>query len=307
MLIAGLLILCLIFLAAAALLALVSGGYLPLWIDVDQVLDPYALSTALSPISTILSLLAVAAFLAALFAMGRHVNIFGTAGQGGVVPPNWRIVVSLFGFSFMLLAGTAVYIGITSNSRLAQPEIVITLILIMGVVALLSALGGLAALLRQRGDGTAGDPFHGEALALPKGSIRAVIALGLVLIFALVSVYLIGRAENTTQFVYGLTQEQADEIDANRIVSRYQTLVDPPRYDVVLSTEQPEFQRDLSQQLLTILGTLVTAVVAFYFGTEHLNRERVDPPDDGGAEASEEDPPAASTAPPIAKTRPVGS
>lgn len=306
MLIAGLLILCLIFLAAAAILAMISGGYLPLWTDFGQVVDPYALSTALSPISTILSLLAVAAFLAALFAMARHVNVFGTGGQSGVVPPNWRIVVSLFGFSFMLLAGTAVYIGITSNSRLAQPEIVITLILIMGVVALLSALGGLAALLRQRGDGTAGNPFHGEALALPKGSIRAVIALGLVLIFALVSVYLIGRAENTTQIVYGLTQEQADELDANRIVSRYQTLVDPPRYDVVLSTEQPEFQRDLSQQLLTILGTLVTAVVAFYFGTEHLNRDRGEPPDEVDAEP-EDNPPAASAAPPIVETRPVGS
>jgi len=67
------------------------------------------------------------------------------------------------------------------------------------------------------------------ALALPDGSIRGVMALLLIVLFAVLTVFLTIRLGNIT--------------DAQRPVV------------------------DFAKQLLTILGTLMTSVASFYFGT----------------------------------------
>jgi hypothetical protein len=168
-----------------------------------------------------------------------------------------RAVIILFGLAAILIAAAT---WVVLNNDLATAEISITLILIMGVLTLLAALGGLAALLRQWGliD-------RREALALPPGSIRAVIALGLVLIFAMVSVFLIGQANVATADVTGLTAEQVADLPADRLVASVALDTDPETFRATLQV--PDGSREeLSQQLMTLLGTLVTAVVAFYFG-----------------------------------------
>jgi len=166
-----------------------------------------------------------------------------------------RGVLLMFGVAVLLLVGATAAVFIKG---LATAEISLTLILITGVVALLAALGGLAAMLRQWGliD-------RREALALPPGSIRAVIALGLVLIFAMVSVFLVGNSQPQTARSTGLSSEQAAALPAERIV----TLVEEEdgSFSAVLQVPRGSAD-DLSQQLMTVLGTLVTAVVAFYFG-----------------------------------------
>src|SRR5215211_943528 len=96
-----------------------------------------------------------------------------------------RASVSFFVIGLLVLAVLA--FAVYMMPQLRQPEILLTIVVLAGVVVLLAALGGLFALLRGSG---VHDPR--EALGLPQGSIRALIALSLILIFATISVYLIG-------------------------------------------------------------------------------------------------------------------
>jgi hypothetical protein len=116
-----------------------------------------------------------------------------------------------------------------------MPEVILTLIVIAGVAGLLASLSMVTVILAALGLSD-----QKEALGLPKGSVRALIALSLIIIFAIMSLYLYGRLDGTP------TQEQ----------TRF------------------------AQQILTTVSTLVVAVAAFYFGTRSVEaaRETVEEP-----------------------------
>lgn len=101
-------------------------------------------------------------------------------------------------------------------------EVVLPILLIYGVVTLLIALAALVGILSHFG------LSQGKsALGLPEGSVQAVIALVLVLIFAITAVFLLT-----------LNIEETDEVSER-----------------------------LATQILTTTGTLAVAVAGFYFGT----------------------------------------
>ncbi|HET7029316.1 MAG TPA: hypothetical protein VFI34_02305 [Candidatus Limnocylindrales bacterium] len=94
----------------------------------------------------------------------------------------------------VLVVGFALYHMIVGSG--GSSEAGVTILLTSGVIGLLFALAVVAVF------------FHGlalvdrdEALGLPKGSVRAVIALALILIFAVLSVYLYStiQADNSPQ------------------------------------------------------------------------------------------------------------
>jgi hypothetical protein len=92
-----------------------------------------------------------------------------------------------------LYAGTNNQVGGSTpgTSEQFRPEVVLPLLVVAGVISfLLALLAGVAFLA----------VFHltdyKQALGLPDGSIRAVLALCLVLIFAIVSIYLYGSTAN---------------------------------------------------------------------------------------------------------------
>jgi hypothetical protein len=170
-----------------------------------------------------------------------------------------RTVFMLMLLAVVLLGGAAFVVNLWEVRR---PETVLTLLLVVGVVVLLAMLGALVALLRQWGliDRT-------QALGLPTGSIRAVIALGLILIFAMVSVYLIGASTGGSFVSTGLTADMVSRLPADRIL---QVTAEPSgTFSAVLSSAT-SFSQQLSQQLMTLLGTLVTAIAAFYFGSNSV-------------------------------------
>jgi hypothetical protein len=83
------------------------------------------------------------------------------------------------------------------------------------------------------------------ALGLPDGSVRAVIALTLILMFAIMSIFLYLNVANTKN------------TEAN----------------------------DLAKQLVTTLSTLVVALSSFYFGANTAANNAPPPPPDAGAGA----------------------
>jgi flagellar biosynthesis/type III secretory pathway M-ring protein FliF/YscJ len=96
-----------------------------------------------------------------------------------------------------------------------------------------------------------------EALGLPSGSIRALIALSLIIIFAIMALYL-----------YGNLAPQQIALNSNvTVVYPNGTQITTLNSTSIMS-EPSEAQKTFSLQTLTTVSTLVVAIASFYFGTK---------------------------------------
>jgi hypothetical protein len=153
----------------------------------------------------------------------------------------------------LVFVGIIVAVGIAAgdNQTIALP-----LLLITGVVIYLGALAALVVVFRRQGLAN-----RNYALGLPDGSIRAIIALSLILLFAILAIFLyIGQGGFGTTTLPTLAQT------------------------------------DIAKQLVTTLSTLVVAIASFYFGSTTV-REAKKPPDEEPAHPGPTDgiPPESST------------
>ncbi|GAF90533.1 unnamed protein product, partial [marine sediment metagenome] len=105
-----------------------------------------------------------------------------------------------------------------------RPSGVVSLLIILTLIAIAFAALGLTE--------------KGQALSLPRGSIRAIIALSLIIIYMITGIFLYKEISIVT---------------------------DPP-----LSTEAIRF----AQQILTTMSTLVVAVSGFYFGSKSVSVDK---------------------------------
>jgi hypothetical protein len=156
--------------------------------------------------------------------------------------------------------------GPSAGSSASKFEERLPLLMTGGVVVLLLGLVATAVVF-----GRLRLTDSNEALGLPKGSVRAVIALSLILIFAIMSVFLFMRVSSPNVIALeGLTQAQVDEIPARelRLVTPMANTT-PQRFRVSRILED-EAATDIAQQLLTTISTLVVAIAAFYFGTSSV-------------------------------------
>src|SRR5271166_563383 len=124
-----------------------------------------------------------------------------------------------------------------------------------------------------------------QALALPEGSIRAVIALSLVVLFAILTVYLYGTLSTSgISNVKGLTTTQQRDSFVAGLKDQVIAVVpvgDQGPFTVYYRERNPASD-DFAKQLLVLIGTLVTAVTSFYFGARAASSGN------GAAEAPEE-------------------
>lgn len=108
-----------------------------------------------------------------------------------------------------------------------------------------------------------------HALGLPDGSIRALIALILIVIFFIFANSVFGTLQNDKVVVYtGLTLEQVAELPS--VISRVQdetSTPDSPTFSGKYLQSVNDDAVALGQQLITALITLVAAISAFYFGS----------------------------------------
>lgn len=137
------------------------------------------------------------------------------------------------------------------------------LVLVFAVVFLMTTLFVLAA-----GFAQLRLTDKSQALGLPSGSVRAMIALILILVFIMFGVYLYLN-ESIYVDMTGSIEMSQDAWASSTNVYSAELIKDtnPPRYKVVLFKPQNEKASDLAQQLLTTVGTLVVAVAGFYFGS----------------------------------------
>ena len=137
-----------------------------------------------------------------------------------------------------------------------------------------------------------------QALALPEGSVRAVIALMLLIVFAIVSIFLshqcveLGKPEDRRQAdrdrsrraaqachdrLHAAAVRRADRANAQAAAGQQQggAQAAAQTYTVAhyrdLSSPAGD---DIAKQLIVLLGTLVTAVASFYFGSSTVSSAR---------------------------------
>lgn len=125
-----------------------------------------------------------------------------------------------------------------------------------------------------------------EALALPTGSIRAAIALSLIVLFAIIAIMLFQSLAEPYR-ITGLTQDEQAAITKdprNRVLAvrvaacatSAAGAASAPRdaasspalcYDVHLVQSAGQEAIDIAKQLLILVGTLMTSVTSYYFAS----------------------------------------
>jgi hypothetical protein len=143
--------------------------------------------------------------------------------------------------------------------------------LLLGALFLLAMLAiGLPAVFKALGLANSQ-----VALGLPDGSVRAVIALLLVALFATAPVYLFKNIGGTPQTISGMDGDTKDKFIANNPTLHPVIVGVPGLKEGSAATYTAHFYQpsdpasvDFAKQMLVLLGTLATAVASFYFGAK---------------------------------------
>ena len=196
---------------------------------------------------------------------------------------NWKLVLKLPLMVVVAIGAPSFAIwGLHAigPDTLLKPELTLTVLLIAGVVALIAVLGSTVVLF-----GFLGLSDKARAFGMPEGTIRAVIALGLILIFAITSVFLYEELRKPEEsIIYDQTYEQLIDISAknNVKISQKHCMAEGGKckqpsdyhYDVAVLSTASKSSEDFAKQLLTVISTLVVAVAGFYFGSRSIAAAR---------------------------------
>ncbi|HYX09674.1 MAG TPA: hypothetical protein VE912_23300 [Bacteroidales bacterium] len=175
-------------------------------------------------------------------------------------------------WSFLIFTGSIVLIasGVFYEIRLTNgeyiPELTLTLLLLSSVVVFLIMIIASVSLLNHYKLTNSN-----EAFGLPSGSVRAILALSLLIIFAISSLYLYTKLKDPGQIykITNLTKNQVDSLKAVNIIAKYPNEKNPSHYDIEgLDTYNTTASNDFAKQVITIISTLLVAISGFYFGAK---------------------------------------
>jgi len=178
---------------------------------------------------------------------------------------NWLMILI-----FIIIVGVMALVAFPFIPLLKGNETTLSVLLILGVIALIMALTVAAVVFHYL---NLADPK--QSLGLPEGSVRAVIALSLILIFMISSLFLYEQVDSNSaphiMVSQGLTQQQADAIPQADIayINKTGGTGNTTLYDVgriVPNTDKTS--EDIAKQVITTVSTLVVAVSSFYFGAK---------------------------------------
>ena len=197
------------------------------------------------------------------------------------------------GLALVVLPGAALLFGIKFFSKYATAGLPV--MAIFGIMILFGALSLVATLFARLGLAN-----KDQALALPEGSIRAAIALSLIVLFAIISIMLY-RSMSEPYRITGLSDQDRAAIiktAGDRLIGNAddacvagpataelaasaasaaaaegkpapqpQCAAADKRYTLLLLPPPRQDATDLAKQLLILVGTLMTSVTSFYFAT----------------------------------------
>jgi hypothetical protein len=182
------------------------------------------------------------------------------SGQPGALSFLLIGILLVFGLGAFLMT-YVVKVGYDVNVSAAIPMIAS---IVLGVSGLLLLFFAMASGFKRLGL-----VREGHALGLPEGSIRAVLALSLIVTFVAFNFYLFRSVNYPLEAgpVPARTADQVAAIDPALVVRVVPSQADPQLYDVYIRRQLTGDAQLMVQQVTTTLGTLVVAVSAFYFGS----------------------------------------
>jgi hypothetical protein len=168
---------------------------------------------------------------------------------------------------------------IGGNGPNIDQTISLPLIVIIGLTVLLIVIGLLTFTFSVVGLSNAT-----EALGLPDGSVRAIIALMLLVLFSILSIFLYNSLNaQQVQTRQHIAQSELDYLRSRAVIIHEEKEPDQPAQPgngpqpaggaAAVTTYTVTFAGvsgpadDIAKQLIVMLGTLVTAVASFYFGS----------------------------------------
>ena len=201
----------------------------------------------------------------------------------------WPVV----GGSAFLVGAMVFWVGSFLWFGKGHDEIYLPAIIITGVVLLLIVLGLLTFSFSVLDLANRDEP-----LGLPSGSVRAVIALMLLVVFAIVAIFVYSSVSSSGNVQKMGNVPKADLEYIKKQLDFVASIPDPKDAEVSTVYYRNSVNRageDIAKQLIVLLGTLVTAVSSFYFGSNSVssaqaamekakalsggpNAEKVDPP-----------------------------
>ena len=150
-------------------------------------------------------------------------------GNGGEFSNLVTLAVLCILLPLVAVAGSVLAVGLINRDILATPQVELPIVLIAAVLTLIGGLTFMVIVLHYLRLTT-----KGAALGMPDGSIRAVIAISLLFLFMILSVFLY----------------------ANMAGSKDSTI--------------SSASADVAKQLITTVATLAVSVAGFYFGTSSV-------------------------------------
>jgi hypothetical protein len=153
----------------------------------------------------------------------------------------------------LIAIGLVIFTGLHQDAALEFPITVI-----LGVVIFVATLIVAAVILRQLDISCSY-----EALGLPSGSIRSLIALSLIIIFVMLAI-----------FLYSGLQPSVTQLPSNVTVIYSNGTITSTFNSTSVLTEPSEVQKNFSLQALTTISTLVVAIASFYFGSKAVDSAR---------------------------------
>jgi hypothetical protein len=184
-------------------------------------------------------------------------------GAVSVMVVTVALAATVLGLVAGLLKGTG--LGLT---------LVMPILAVIGVLLLIATLVAVVAAFKQ-----VGLADKEQALGLPDGSVRALLALSLLVLFAILSVFIytsltesarVRTIENATNYQIDDLRRQHPDLVVSAIRDSKGDIV--PGIVTLSYTEGTDpASNDFARQLLTLLGTLLTAVTSFYFGANTVS------------------------------------
>jgi hypothetical protein len=158
-------------------------------------------------------------------------------------------------FAAAALASLPFSVVYLASKQAAYTDVLFPLLLVAGVVALVLVVAVLVGLFKRMGLTNAAYP-----LGLPNGSISAIIALMLILVFAMLSVLVqvnLTPDERDRGFDAGTSRP------ASSLGNPVTNMCGWPVHNLAESREESSAQVDIGKQLVTTVSTLVVAISAF--------------------------------------------
>lgn len=159
-----------------------------------------------------------------------------------------------------IIEGIAIVMLVILASELSENVLSVPLVVVFGIIVFLGALTISASIFDHY---KLSDKY--EALGLPSGSVRALIALTLILIFAIMVISMSSNLAVVEEYQYV----------GNSTTGNFTVVYGGKEYTAINGTltllvGPSEAAINFSNQVLTTVSTLVVALAGFYFGTRSV-------------------------------------